>query len=297
MKIFSIIVTYNGMRWYDRCLGSLRNSELPVETIVIDNASSDDSVNYIKANFPEVHLIESNENLGFAKANNIGIRRAYDYDADYIFLLNQDAWIEKNTISCLITTFKDNPKTGIAAPIHLNGSYTGLDHRFINYLGPQFASDAYMHTLRTYYEVPFVNAAAWLINRCCIETVGGFDTSLFRHYGEDRNYCQRMHYHRFRIIVTTQCTICHDREERNIVDNKYISFTAQTPFFEERKYYGDINNEINFPQEFHNLKKKKILKLLRGKFSSLKNINAKIECLHLIEKSRKKNMEKGQTWL
>ena len=70
MKIFSIIVTYNGMRWYDRCLGSLRNSELPVETIVIDNASSDDSVNYIKANFPEVHLIESNENLGFAKANN-----------------------------------------------------------------------------------------------------------------------------------------------------------------------------------------------------------------------------------
>ena len=59
MKIFAIVVTYNGKKWYDRCLGSLRDSETPVETIVIDNASSDGTVEYIKARFPDVHLILS----------------------------------------------------------------------------------------------------------------------------------------------------------------------------------------------------------------------------------------------
>ena len=95
MKIFAIVVTYNGMRWYDRCFGSLRNSDMPVETIVIDNASTDETVSYIKEHFHEVCLIESKENLGFAKANNIGIKRALDNGADYVFLLNQDAWVEK----------------------------------------------------------------------------------------------------------------------------------------------------------------------------------------------------------
>ncbi len=119
MKIYAIIVTYNGMHWYDRCLGSLRESEIPVDTIVIDNASSDDSVAYIKEHFPEVHLIESKENLGFAKANNIGMRKALDDGADYVFLLNQDAWVERNTLTELIKSFRDNDSVGIAAPITL----------------------------------------------------------------------------------------------------------------------------------------------------------------------------------
>ena len=97
MKIFAIVITYNGQKWYDRCFGSLSASETPVEIVVVDNASSDDTVGFIKERFPGVHLIESKENLGFAKANNIGIRYALDNDADFVFLLNQDAWIEKDT--------------------------------------------------------------------------------------------------------------------------------------------------------------------------------------------------------
>ena len=53
-RIFSIVVTYNGLQWYDRCLGSLQASEVPVTTIVIDNASSDGSVDYIRNHFPDV---------------------------------------------------------------------------------------------------------------------------------------------------------------------------------------------------------------------------------------------------
>ena len=130
MKIFAIVVTYNGMKWYDRCFGSLRDSETTVETVVIDNASCDDTIEYIKTHFPSIHLIESKENLGFAKANNIGIRYAIDNNADYVFLLNQDAWIEKDTLTVLLRTFEENEHVGIAAPLQLNGSYTGFDHMF-----------------------------------------------------------------------------------------------------------------------------------------------------------------------
>ena len=61
MKIFAIIVTYKGQQWYDRCFTSLRNSSIPVQTIVVDNASDDGTVEYIRENFPEIHLIESKE--------------------------------------------------------------------------------------------------------------------------------------------------------------------------------------------------------------------------------------------
>ena len=98
MTIFAIIVTHNGMRWADRCFGSLRTSTLPVSTIVIDNASTDGIADHLESHFPEVELIKSTENLGFAKANNIGILKAYNAGADFVMLLNQDAWIEPNTL-------------------------------------------------------------------------------------------------------------------------------------------------------------------------------------------------------
>ena len=93
VKLFVIIVTYKGQQWYDRCFGSLRRSSIPVTPVVIDNASSDGSVAYIREHFPESVVFEESENLGFAKANNIGMRYALDQGADYVLLLNQDAWL------------------------------------------------------------------------------------------------------------------------------------------------------------------------------------------------------------
>src|SRR5574344_2140153 len=101
LEIYAVVVAYNGMQWYDKCFGSLQASSVPVHTIVIDNASGDNTVAYIKEQFPNVHIIESKTNLGFAKANNIGIKYAMDNNADYVFLLNQDAWIEEDTLSVL----------------------------------------------------------------------------------------------------------------------------------------------------------------------------------------------------
>jgi GT2 family glycosyltransferase len=213
MKIYTIIVTYNGMKWLDRCLGSLRLSTLPVYTIVVDNDSSDESANHIEKNFPEVELIRSTENLGFGKGNNVGMKKALDENADYVFLLNQDAWIEPNTIEKLVEGHQTNTEFGVLSPVHLNGTGTGLETKFAEYASPDntpdYLSDLYMGTIKKMYQTKFVNAAAWLISKECLIKTGGFNP-LFPHYGEDENYLQRVKFVGLKIGIVTKATIVHD---------------------------------------------------------------------------------------
>ena len=75
-KIYLIIVTYNAMKWAERCFSSLRKSSVPVHTIVVDNGSNDGTQEFIKTQFPEVEFIQSAKNLGFGKANNLGIEKS-----------------------------------------------------------------------------------------------------------------------------------------------------------------------------------------------------------------------------
>ncbi|MCR5713397.1 MAG: glycosyltransferase family 2 protein [Bacteroidales bacterium] len=218
-KIFAVIVTYNGKKWYDRSIGRLATFNPEVEIIVVDNASSDGSAGYIREQFPSVHLMESGENLGFAKANNLAIRYALDHGADYVLLLNQDAWVEEDTVAGLVATFEENTSVGIAVPMQLDGSGAALDYYFAQNLSGLFVSDAYGHTLQPYYDIRYAPAAAWMLSRACFETVGGFDTDLFSHYGEDENYCQRLHFHGLRMVLGTRCAICHDHRSVKDGDN------------------------------------------------------------------------------
>lgn len=209
-NIFIIIVTYKGHQWYERCFTSLRQSEVPVQTVVIDNASNDGTVEYIREHFPEVHLIESKENLGFGRANNIGMRYALDHGCDYVFLLNQDAWIEPNSIKELVRIHHENPEYGILSPMHINAEKNHFNILFDdgdrNY---NIASDFYFGIKKEVYKVKYVNAAAWLLPRTTLEVIGGF-TPLFLQYGEDDDYVNRMHYHNLLIGLCANTTIVHD---------------------------------------------------------------------------------------
>ena len=295
--IYAIIVTYNGMRWYDRCIGSLLESEIPVNVVVIDNASTDGSVEYVKLHYPNIFIIENKDNLGFAKSNNIGIRYAIDHGADYVFLLNQDAWVEKTTLTELVKSFDENDHVGIASPIHLNGSYSALDHGFCNYMGLEFTSDAYLGKLKKYYERSFINAAAWLVSRQCIEVVGGFDTMLFKHYGEDVNYCQRVLYHGFCIIVNTHCTICHDREERKIKDSKYESISRNTLYLNDRISYGNINTSFDFKKLKSEIKRKMNRCFFLGHFKTYHLQKDRLALFEMIQESRRINKNKCRNWV
>jgi GT2 family glycosyltransferase len=217
MIVYVIIVTYNGLKWLPKCLGSLRHSEMEVKTIVVDNFSTDKGMDYIKEYFPEVLLIESKVNLGFGKANNLGIIHALKNGADYIFLLNQDAWVDPDTIGGLVNLHQKHPGYGILSPVHLNGKGNSLDFRFSVPCNandcPELISDLVTKSTKDIYPISFVNAALWLIPKECVEKVGLFDP-IFPHYGEDLDYINRVKFFNFGIGITTNFKGYHDREER-----------------------------------------------------------------------------------
>lgn len=122
-NIYVIIVTYNAMKWAERCFSSLRNSSVPVQCITIDNGSTDGTQEYIKTHFPEVDFIQSPENLGFGKANNLGIEKAHKQGADFFYLMNQDAWVYPDSLQKVLDVYNnypDNKQIGILSPMHLD---------------------------------------------------------------------------------------------------------------------------------------------------------------------------------
>lgn len=227
-RIFCIIVTYNAMKWVDRCLTSLRESNIPIIPVIIDNCSKDETVSYVKKHYPEAHLIVNEENRGFGQANNQGIEWAYLQGATHFFLLNQDAWILDDCISKIVA-IQDRFDIDIAVPVHLNGTDIAFDFGFERYLcvknlNNTILTDALLDRLKDFYEVPFVNAAGWMISRNTIETIGGFDP-LFFHYGEDCNYEQRIHYHNKRFCLIPTAFIVHDRNQKgniNVYNKQFV---------------------------------------------------------------------------
>lgn len=247
-KIFAIIVIYNGMRndWIQKCFDSILTSSIPVDIIAIDNGSTDGSIDFIKENYPQVDFTVSEENLGFGKANNIGLRKALDKGGDYFFLLNQDAWVESNTIEELVKQAKINPEYGVISPLHLNGKGEALDYSFSLYIQPEYCKNLYSDFVlgkshKKIYESDFICAAAWLISKECLKVIGGFSPTFF-HYGEDDNYIHRLKYYNLKIGVYPSVKIYHDREQRKINFMKDNSFNIKKSVLLN---YSNPNNSNN----------------------------------------------------
>ncbi len=207
-NIASIIVTYNGDKWIKECLDSFILSHLKTDIYVLDNDSSDSTRDIIQK-YPEVSLTRSDENLGFGKANNLLLEKTFRSGRyDYFFLINQDAWIKPDCIGKLVNFMDKNPEYGIVSPVHYNKDFSEIDFNFSEYLG----NINELNTEKEVIPVSFVNAAVWMVSRGCLEKVGLFNP-YFKHYGEDRDYCNRVEYKKLKIGVLTQAQANHDREK------------------------------------------------------------------------------------
>lgn len=214
MKIVAVIVTYNAMKWVDRCMQSLRNSFIPVVPVVVDNGSIDGTRDYLPAHYPEAIFLPQDENLGFGQANNVGLRYAKEQEADYALLLNQDAWIDAQMLVQLLR-FSDGHS--LLSPIQLNGQGTDFDRNFNQNTILRSSDITSLMDLKSGgYSRPFeavaAAAACWLIPREIIFNVGGFNP-LFFQYGEDHNYLDRVFFHGYKLKVVPTAFMCHDRKQ------------------------------------------------------------------------------------
>ena len=212
-RILVITVTYNAMKWVDRCFGSLRDSRHPVDVFVVDNGSSDGTAEYIRNHFPEVMLHCTGENYGFGKANNIGLEYALANGYDYAYLLNQDAWLMPETLGLLIDAMESDRAIGIISPMQMTADMERPDYRFEKWCPRRALKDVQRRRSGKVYDVEFVMAAHWLISRECLENVGGFSPA-FTHYGEDDNYVHRAQAKGYKVSVHSGALAVHDRDDR-----------------------------------------------------------------------------------
>lgn len=237
MKVLAIIVSYNFERWIDQCLNSLQQSIHPIDIVVIDNASQDQTVQRIKKDYPQIRLIESQSNLGFGRANNIGMEIAIKENYDAVLLINQDAWTAPDTIGHLIKLSQSNPQYGILSPVHLTGSGERPD--------PGFADYAHIETLNQLskeeqiIELPFINAAFWMIPTSVLKVIGGF-CPLFYHYGEDKDFINRIHFHGYKVGYSPHVFGNHDREYRPATHQHFL----RTEYVYHLSEYANIRHSF-----------------------------------------------------
>lgn len=252
-----VIVNYRVKHLLEQCLLSLETSAkiIPTEIIVIDNFSNDDSVPYLKEKFPQIKFIELNENLGFAKANNIGFKYV---KGEYVLILNPDTVISENVLPTLVQFLKSNPTCGIVTPklIKRDGTLDVACRRSIptpwiaftrisglSFLFPK--SKLFGKYNLTYLNenqitpVGAVSGAFMLMPKQVLEQVGGFDERFFM-YGEDLDLCKRVTDLGYKIYYYPEVTALHYRGEstRRSSINRDDAFYDAMILFAEKHYKG-----------------------------------------------------------
>lgn len=237
-SVYCIIVTYNAEKWIYNCIKSIREDNILLKILIIDNQSQDNTLSIVKENFPYVEIVQTGKNLGFGKANNLGYSIALKNNADYVYLLNQDTIsYPDNIYNLILSGNKINDKVGVVSPLHLNDNGDKLDFLFEKSITSttckDYISDITLKNTKDFYKISFVNAAAWLINVDTIKDLGGLFSEAFFHYGEDLNFGSRLKYFGYSFYIIPSIMIHHCREERKgkkskSFENKEVSINKIT---------------------------------------------------------------------
>jgi len=210
MSILAIIVSYNFVPWMGKCLGSLRQSDYPIDILVVDNHSQDNTLAVLRDDYPDVKVIANSDNLGFGRANNIGMAYALEHHYDGVLLLNEDAWVQRDTRTRLVKAAARYTHFGVLSPIHLTGRGDELEKGFAHYIG---VSDLKALPKDTIVEANFIDAAIWFMPTAAIQSVGMF-AHIFQHYGEDKDLTNRLRHYGWKTGYLPQAKGHHARENR-----------------------------------------------------------------------------------
>jgi len=229
-----IIVNWNGQEFLPACLASIKNNKYSnYEIILVDNGSVDDSVKFVRDNFPEVKLIETGKNLGFAEGNNIGYAAT---KGEYILFLNNDTIVEGTFLTHLVDYLLAHPKTGAVQP-----KLVRFDRTTIDSAGSYLANTGILYhygflkpTDSLLYNKPriifSVKGAAALWRREVLEKVGVFDQDFFNYF-EETDLCWRTWLAGYQIFYVPSSVVYHKAGgTAEKVDSKFIIFISYYSF-------------------------------------------------------------------
>lgn len=209
------IVNWNGKELLQKCLSSLfvNTASSGCKVVVVDNASTDGSVEMLREKFPQVEIIRNSENAGFSKANNQAIRFALQNGAKHIFLLNNDVEITNpRWLDDLSDVLESDPKIGIVGCKLLYPDGT-IQHAggIIKLRVPYHRGDGEKDTGQ-YDKVEFVDyvtGAVLLIKSGVIRRIGFLDEGFSPLYYEDTDWCVRARLYGYKVAYTPKPTLIH----------------------------------------------------------------------------------------
>lgn len=229
-RIAIILVNWNGKNDTLECLVSLGKLKAPsskLKVIVVDNGSTDDSVAVIRKKFPNVEIIETGKNLGFTGGNNVGIRRALEHGADFVWLLNNDTTADKNALKALIDAFADR-HVGIAgskiyfAPrreyhkerydesehgkvLWYAGGLIDWENMYASHRGVDEVDKGQYDKIE---ETGFITGCSMMVKKDVFEKIGLLDEKFFA-YLEDLDFCLRAKDIGYTLMYTPSSIVWH----------------------------------------------------------------------------------------
>lgn len=252
-----VIVNWNVKALLRDCLQSIfsnwQDNSAQIEVIVVDNASNDGSAAMVRAEFPQVILIENWQNVGFTVGNNQAIEETH---GRYVMLLNPDTEVRDNALQTIVRYMDRHPQTGVVAPKLLNpdGTVQSSRRRFPT-LATAFLESTVLQqwwpdnkTLRAYYmqeqsddeiqEVDWGTGACLTVRREVIQQVGLLDESFFM-YSEEMDWCYRIKQAGWRIVYLPDAEVVHygGQSSKQVIAAQHIHFQrSKIRFF--RKHRG-----------------------------------------------------------
>jgi hypothetical protein len=265
INVSIVIVTMNHLKFLKKLLYSLFETNIPntsFEVILIDNCSNDDTVTYIKKNYPQIKLIVNISIKGFAYNSNLGIKNSL---GQYILLLNPDIMLLPNAIDNLYDFMEEYKDVGIAAPMLLNADLTHqnsvrrfIDLKILFYRILHWGNDKNTNPAVNYYlmndldkekiqPVDWAIGAALFVRREAIETVGMLDENFFL-YIEDQDWCYRMWQNGWKVYYVPNSKMIHDHQRASIKNglNKKTLYHAKSLgyFFWKHRFF--LLDNLNF---------------------------------------------------
>ena len=250
MDLSIIIVNYNVKEFLQNLIHSIEkaSSNLTKEIFIIDNASDDGSVDFINEKFPQVKLFANQKNLGFGKANNIGLKEA---TGEFILLINPDTIVAEDTFEKMIQFFKSDKNVGLAGCKILNPDgtlqlacrrsfpgpwtsftkVTGLSSLFPNSKIFARYNLTFLDENQT-YEVDAISGSFMMMRKEVYKKVGGFDEQFFM-YGEDLDLCYRIQKNGYKVFYVHTTQIIHYKGEstkRSSLDETKVFYSAMHLF-------------------------------------------------------------------
>jgi GT2 family glycosyltransferase len=266
MDLSVIIVNHNVKDLLARSLMSIYSGTrgITFEVIVVDNASNDGSIEYIREKFSEAKIIRLEENTGFAKANNMGIKEAR---GKYLLLLNPDTLVVENALTVLVQFMNGHPETGVAGAKLLNrdGTLQASARSFPTPLTVFFGRTSILtrlfpnnkftrrdlicttHDSDDPLEVDWVSGACLITRRDVIEQVGLLDERYFM-YWEDADWCYRIKKAGWKVFYIPKARIIHYAGESSKSNgNRMITeFHKSVYYYYRKNHIGSPLSPINF---------------------------------------------------